>query len=278
MNHSSAKQEIVIQPRSALGRLGLTEVWEYQHLLRYFVLRALRTRYRPTRLGYVWILGRPILLCIAYVLVVGFLFKVDTHPVPFPLFVFLGVALFLFFSGGVMDTMTSLINNASIISRVYYPRLIVPLTSIISNFLDLVAALVVVAAMMALYRVTPSVNVVWLPLFLAGFVGATFALGVIGAARTVNVRDWLLVMPSAMRVLIYTMPCVYPISLVPERFRDFYYLNPLAVYVQGIRWTLWNEVAPPVWSIVLASAVVTVAIVYGLYSFNRVERRMVDTL
>lgn len=271
-------QEIVIEPRSTLARLGLTELWDYQHLLRYFVLKSLRARYRPTKLGYVWILGRPILLCIAYVLVVGFLFKVDTHPVPFPLFVFLGVALFLFFSGGVMDTMTSLINSASIISRVYYPRLIVPLTSVISNLVDLIAAFAVLGAMMVLYRVTPSGNVLWLPLFLVGFVGATFALGLIGAARTVHVRDWLLVMPSAMRVLIYTMPCVYPVSLVPERFRDLYYLNPLAVYVQGIRWSLWDKVAPPPWSIALASMLVVAGIIYGLYCFNRVERSMVDTL
>ena len=271
-------QEIVIEPRSTLARLGMTELWEYRHLLRYFVLRSLRARYRPTKLGYLWILGRPILLCIAYVLVVGFLFKVDTHPVPFPLFVFLGVALFLFFSGGVMDTMTSLINNASIISRVYYPRLIVPLTSVISNLLDLIAAFVVVGAMMVLYQVTPSANVIWLPAFLTGFVGATFALGLIGAARTVQVRDWLLVMPSAMRVLIYAMPCVYPVTLVPERFRDLYYLNPLAVYVQGVRWSLWDEMAPPQWSIAVASVAVVAAILYGLYCFNRVERSMVDTL
>src|SRR5687768_66552 len=109
------------------------ELWQHRHLLGYFVLRMLRARYRPTRLGYFWLIGRPVLLCVAYVLVVGYLFQIDTSPVPFPLFVFLGVSVFLFFAGGVTDSMSSLVNNANIISKVYYPRLIAPLTTLLAN-------------------------------------------------------------------------------------------------------------------------------------------------
>lgn len=273
-----SEQVIVIEPRSALRQLGLPDVWEYRHLLWFFVLRAIRGRYRPTMLGYGWIVARPLLLCFAYVLVFGFLFKVNTDPIPFTLFVFLGIVIFLFFSGGVSDTTASLINNAGIMSKVYYPRLIVPLTSIIVNMLDLAAALLIVVIMMIFYGVTPSWQIIVAPLFLLGIVLTTLAVGVILAARTVKIRDVMQVLPIFMRVFIYSMPCVYPITLVPEKYLGWYFLNPMSAYLQGFRWAIWGEMPPPLWSLVSATIVVLVALVWGLHYFNRVERTMVDTL
>jgi lipopolysaccharide transport system permease protein len=269
---------VVIEPRSTLRRLGLPDVWEYRHLLWYLVLRAIRARYRPTLLGRGWILLRPLLLCLVYVLVFGVLFKVRTEAVPLPLFVFSGVIVFLFFSGGVMDTAGSLINNYGIMSKVYYPRLIVPLTSIIVNLVDLVATLTIVVAMMLFYRLVPDWNVLWAPFALLGIVLTTLGVGVIMAALSVRVKDVMLVLPVVMRVLIYTMPCVYPVSMVPERYRFLYFLNPLAAYLQGFRWALLKDQPPPLWSIGSAAVLVSCALVFGLYYFNRVERTMVDLL
>ncbi len=115
-------------------------------------------------------------------------------------------------------------------------------------------------------------------LYLLGIVLITFSLGMILAAHSVKRRDITIVMPVVMRVMIYTMPCVYPISLVPEKIQPFYFLNPMAAYLQGFRWALWNETAPPMWSIAVATGVGVVALVYGLYAFNKVERTVVDTL
>jgi lipopolysaccharide transport system permease protein len=269
---------VVIEPRSAIRRLGLGKVWEYRHLLWYFVLRTIRGRYRPTLLGRGWILLRPLLLCLVYVMVFGFLFKVKSESTPFSLFVFSGIVIFLFFSGGVMDTASSLLNNYGTMSKVYYPRLIVPLTSIIVNLVDLLATLSIVALMMLVYRVVPDWRVCLVPLVLLGIAGATLALGVILAALSVRVRDVMLVLPVVMRVLIYTMPCVYPVSLVPERFRTFYYLNPMAAYVQAFRWALLKDLAPPWWSLAAATVAVAGGLVFGLYYFQSVERTMVDVL
>jgi len=268
----------VIEPRGSWHHIGLREVWEYKHLLVFMVLRAIRGRYRPTLLGYGWIVLRPALLSLVYVLVVGQLFEVDSGTVPFPLFVYLGVVVYLFFSSGSMDVATSLIGNASTMSKVYYPRLIIPISSILANFLDWMGALVVVALMMLIYRIVPAVQMLLLPLFVLGIVGITFGLGLLLAARTVRTRDVLLVMPALMRVLIYTMPAVYPISRVPERFQTLYYLNPMSALLQGLRWSVWGEAAPPAWSLAAATGT-TVALVYiGLRAFAAVERSMVDTL
>jgi lipopolysaccharide transport system permease protein len=270
---------IVIEPRTGLARLGLPHVWEYRHLLWFFALRTIRGRYRPTALGRGWILLRPLLLCLVYVAVFGVIFRIQTAPIPFPLFVFTGIIVFQFFSGGVIDAASSLISNYSIMSKVYYPRLIVPLTSLVVNAVDLAATLVIVVAMMALYRVVPPwPAVLAAPAFLGGMALATFALGTLLAAATVRTRDVLVALPVVMRVLIYAMPATYPVSLIPASVRPIYYLNPMAVYLQGFRWATMAAEAPPAWSIAVSTLVVIGTLIYALYYFNRVERTMVDVL
>lgn len=269
---------VVIKPGNRLGRLGLPQVWESKYLLKYFVLRAVKGRYRPTTAGYGWILFRPLLLCLVYVGVFGIFLGIKTDPTPFPLFVFLGISLYLFFSGTVSDVASSLTNNASTMSKVYYPRLIVPLTSLLVNTLDLVAAFVVVAGLMVFYGIFPGPNLVYFPLYLAGFALISFGLGLILAASSTNSRDIMMALPVIMRVMVYAMPCVYPITVVPEKFINLYYLNPMAPLMQGIRWSLSNDVAPPLWSVALAVSVIAISIYYGLIAFTRAERTMIDTL
>jgi lipopolysaccharide transport system permease protein len=268
-----------IEPRRGFRRLGLSEVWEYRHLLWFFTLRTIRGRYRPTLLGRGWILFRPILLSMVYILVFGVMLRITTEPIPFPLFVFTGIVVFQFFSAGVMETANSLISNYSIMSKVYYPRLIVPLTSVMVNAVDLVATIVVVVVMMAAYRIVPDWRLLPLVvLFLLAIALATLAVGVILAALAVRVRDVLVALPVVMRVLIYSMPVAYPVTLVPEAYRSLYYLNPMSAYLQGVRWALLNDAAPPTWALLLGSAMVVSGLLVGLCYFSVVERTMVDRL
>lgn len=269
---------IVIKPNNKIGRLGLPQVWESKYLLKYFVLRSIRGRYRPTAMGYGWIIFRPLLLCLVYVGVFGYLVGVKTDPIPFPLFVFLGISLYLFFSGTVSDTASSLTNNAGIMSKVYYPRLIVPLTSLFVNVMDLLASFVVIVGLMLIYGVYPGWNVVYFPLFLGGLALVSFAMGLVLAAHSIERRDIMMALPVVMRVMVYAMPCVYPISMVPERVLSLYYLNPMASLIQGIRWSLWDEVPPPLWSVGSAAVMIVIGLFYGLVAFTRAERTMVDSL
>ena len=269
---------IVIKPSNRIGRLGLPQVWENKYLLKYFVLRAIRGRYRPTAMGYGWIIFRPLLLCLVYVGVFGYMVGIKTDPIPFPLFVFLGISLYLFFSGTVSDTASSLANNAGMMSKVYYPRLIVPLTTLFVNVMDLLASFVVIVGLMLIYGVYPGWNVVYFPLFMGGLALASFALGLVLAAHSIERRDIMMALPVVMRVMVYAMLCVYPISVVPQKLLTLYYLNPMASLIQGIRWSLWNEVAPPLWSVGWAVTLIVIGVYYGLVAFTRAERTMVDSL
>ncbi len=269
---------IVIERYTGFRRTGLLDVWDQRNLLWFFVLRSLRGRYRPTMLGYGWIAMRPLLICSAYILVFSLMLKVTTDPIPYPLFALLGIIVFLCIATGITATSASLISNAGLMKKIYYPRLIAPLTSTMVSFLDFLAAMPLVIVLMVFYGITPGWQAILTPFFLLGIVLTTFTLGIILAARAVTVRDVMLVLPVARRVLIYTMPCVYPVTLIPEKYQAIYFLNPLAVYLQGFRWSLWNEIPPPLWSIALATTVVLLALVWGLRSFNRVERTMADVL
>jgi lipopolysaccharide transport system permease protein len=267
-----------IRPRNTLAKFGLPQVWEYRHLLHFFVLRALRGRYRPTTLGYGWILLRPALIGLVYVLVFEFLFRIRSANVPFAVFAVTGVLIYLFFAGAVSEIAASLLSSSSTMSKVYYPRLIIPLTALLTNLLDLIAGSVLIIALMAVYLVAPSWNIWLAPLFLGGFTLWTFAIGLTLAAISVERRDIMMLVPVAMRVLIYSMPAVYPASLVPEDVLPFYYLNPMAVFLQGFRWAAFADTLPPMWSIALASVLGWALLIYGLYLFNRAQITMVDKL
>ncbi len=268
----------VLRPRNRLDGLGLSELFASTHLIRHLMMRSIRARYRPTMLGYGWILARPALLCLSYWLAVGVLFKVDSHPIPFPLFLFLGVSAYLFFSSGLTDTMGSLRNNVQSMSKVYYPRLAVPLSTMGMNLIDLGASLLVVFALMAGYRVAPPAHVFLFPVFVMAFALITFASGLILAAWAVKVQDVMMILPVLMRVLIYAMPCVYPVFRVPEAFRRYYFLNPFASYLQGMRWSLLGDLPPPAWSVAWAAGWTAAALIFGLLYFSKVERTMVDSL
>lgn len=268
----------VIEPRRGLGRLGLVEVWEYRHLLWHLVLRQMRGRYRPTVVGWGWIVLQPLLFCLVYYAVFGLMLKVDTGPIPYPVFVFSGILLWLFFSGGVTSAANSLVSNYGVMTKVYYPRLLLPLTSVMVNSLELLAGLAILGGLMAVYGLGIDARILWAPVFLAGIVLSTFAAGIIVAALSVKVRDVLMGMPSAMRILMYAMPFVYPVSLIPGRYHVWYFLNPVSSCLQGFRWAVLGDAFPPPEALAGSTAMLLVSLIVGLYYFSRTERTMVDLL
>lgn len=268
----------VIRPNKGIGYLGLPQVFEYSYLLKYFVLRDIRARYRPTVLGYGWILLRPALLGLVYAAVFAGLLGVRAPEVPMPLFIFFGVSLYLFMSTALTATANSLASAAGIMSKVYFPRLITPIAALAGNLADLLAALAIVGGLMIFYGILPGPEVVFFPLFLASFVILAFAIGLALAAKSVERRDVMLFLPIAMRILIYCMPAVYPITAIPEEYLTYYYLNPFAVIMQGMRWSLMGSQAVPLWAVAVAMAATATILLYGLLTFNRVERTMVDRL
>lgn len=268
----------VIEPRSSFS-IDWSELWSYRDLWRLLALRQLRGRYRSTALRYGWVILRPLALCAIYLVVFGVLFGIDAGAVPYPIFAYFGVVIYLFVSGVLTDTANSLSAHADLIRKAYFPRLLAPLSSVALNSIDLALGLALTGAIAGLrgsLEIQPKAAF-FAPL-LAGLGLLALGMGLLLAAVSVRRRDALMGLPVVLRVLIYTMPCLYPAALVPQKAAAWYYLNPLAVYMQALRWSLFEEPRPPGWALAWAIGLTIGLLFLGLRRFDKAQRTMADVL
>jgi lipopolysaccharide transport system permease protein len=269
---------LVIEPGRAARALGIPDAWQHRTLFQFLVARDLKGRYRGTALGWLWILVRPLLEMLTYLTVFGYIIGVRTADIPYPLHIYSGLVAWLFFSGCVLTAAGSLTANRGLMSKVFFPRLIIPLVSIGAGIIDLLVAGTLVVVLALAYRVSPGMNVVALPAFLLLLVVFTMGVGLLLASASVDSPDLLLAAPVVLRVWMYLSPIAYPVSLVPERFRELYMLNPFTVIIEGLRASVAGIGFPSGRSLFYVSALSALLLLLGLWRFRRTEQRMVDFL
>jgi lipopolysaccharide transport system permease protein len=272
------RQPLIIEPGRSARVLGVLDVWKHRDLLRFLVARDFKGRYRGMALGSLWILIRPLLEMLTYLLVFGYIIGLRTADIPYPLHIYSGLVAWLFFSGCVIAAAGSLTANRGLMSKVYFPRLIIPLVSVGAGVVDLLVAGLLVVALAVLYRVSPGANSLALPAFLLLLIGFTLAVGLLLASASVNKPDVVLAAPVVLRVWMYLSPIAYPVSLVPERYRELYLLNPFAVIIEGLRSSIAGLPFPPPASLVYVSVLTALLLLLGLWRFRRTEQRMLDYL
>jgi lipopolysaccharide transport system permease protein len=258
--------------------LGIPDAWEHRMLFQFLVARDLKGRYRGTALGWLWILVRPLLEMLTYVVVFGYIVGVRTAEIPYPLHIYSGLVAWLFFSGCVIAAAGSLAANRGLMSKVFFPRLIIPLVAIGAGIVDLVVAGILVIVLAVAYQVSPGLGIVALPAFLLLLLAFTLGVGLLLASLSVDRPDVLLAAPVVLRVWMYLSPIVYPVTLVPERFRDLYMLNPFAVIIEGLRASLAGLALPSATSLWYVSVLTGLLLVLGLWRFRHTEQRMIDYL
>jgi lipopolysaccharide transport system permease protein len=270
--------ELVIEASSGWRSLNLGEVWRYRELLYFLVWRDLKLRVRQTVLGVAWIVLRPVLSMLMFTAVFGKLAKIPSEGLPYPIFVLAAMMPWNFFSTALASSTTSLVGSAHLISKVYFPRLIIPLASIASSFVDIAISFVLVVSLMAFYgRVPPISAAVTIPL-LFGLVflvslGASLWLG----ALNVKYRDVGNAIPYFVQIWMYATPVVYPLSLVPEKYRVLMMLNPLTGVVEGFRAAIFGT---PLSRAAIAVSIVAalLSVGTGLFFFRSRERSFADTI
>ncbi|HWW62064.1 MAG TPA: ABC transporter permease [Thermoanaerobaculia bacterium] len=268
----------IIQPTSGWRAIDLGELWAYRELLVIFAWRDLKVRYRQTLLGAIWVMGQPLVTMIIFTLVFNRVAKFEGDGnIPYPLFVLAGVLLWNFVSGAMSQAGNSLIGASFLISKVYFPRLIVPLSNIFVFAVDFFVAALLLIPMMLWYHVTPPVSILLAPLVV--LIAAIFALG-FGlwiAALNVEYRDVRVIVPFVLQLAMYATPVVYPLSRVPVRFRPLILANPMTGIIETFRSTIFGTpllVGPLAWS-VAASVLVFVG---GAFYFRRMEKLFADVL
>lgn len=274
----TSSRTLVIEPTSGWRSIDLRELWTYRDLLFVFAWRDIKVRYSQTLLGAVWVMGQPLVTMLIFTLLFNRIAKFNAGAgVPYPLFVMGGVLLWNFIAGAISRSGNSLLGATHLISKVYFPRLLVPVSNVATDIVDFVVAALLLIPLMLWYGVAPPLWILLAP-FVVLLAGA-FALGV-GlwvAALNVEYRDVRVIIPWVLQIAMYAAPVVYPLSALPERYRLLAILNPVTGLVEAFRATLLGTAVDPLalgWSIV-ASLVILVA---GAFYFRRMERLFADIL
>ena len=268
-------QTIRIAPPGGL-ELNLAELWAYRELLYFFVWRDIKVRYKQTALGAIWAIIQPIMTMAVFALFFGRLAKVPSDGVPYPLFAFTALVPWMFFSNGLTQASNSLVHNANLLTKVYFPRLAIPISTVMAGALDFVLSFVVLVAFVAYYGITPTANVVWLPLFALLALVTSLGVGLWAAAINVQFRDVRYTIPFLTQFWMFGTPVAYPSSLLPEPWRTVFGINPMVGVVEGFRWSLVGAKTAPGPIIALSSLVAVALLVSGAYYFRRMERTFAD--
>lgn len=269
--------EIVLKPHSGWQPIDLQEFWSRRELLRFLVWRDIKIRYKQTFFGGAWALLQPLLPMIIFTLFFNRLAGIQTDGPPYPLFTYSGLVLWTFFANSVSLSSNSLVGNQALVSKVYFPRVFIPLASIGALLLDLVIGVLLLFALMAYYGWPISLDIIFMPLYLAGALLASSGLGLILSALNVRFRDVKYAVPFFIQMGLFVSPVIYPLQYIPEQYRLLLGLNPMSGMIVGFRNSLLGS--PMDWGLVALSALSSVALfVAGLFIFRRTERRFADII
>ncbi len=267
-----------IQPSKGWVSLQLVEVWKYRELLYFLMWRDIKVRYKQTVLGAAWAIIQPFFTMIVFSLFFGKLAKVPSDGIPYPIFSYAALVPWTFFAQGLTQASNSLVLNANLVKKVYFPRLVVPIATVLAGAVDFILAFGVLLMMMLYYGITPTVNVVWLPLFLLLALMTSLGVSLWFAAMNVQFRDVRYTIPFLTNFWLFVTPIAYPSSLLAEPWRTLYGLNPMAGVVEGFRWALLGTATSPGPIIIVSSLVALTLLVSGAFYFRRLEKTFADVV
>ena len=267
---------ITIKPSKGWAALNLKDLWNYRELIFFFTWRDLKVRYKQTLLGASWAILQPFLTMVVFSVFFGGLAKVPSDGVPYPIFSFTALLPWTLFSKAMQDASRSLVASANIISKVYFPRLILPLSSVLAGLVDFLIAFVVLLAMMLFYGISPTANIWALPLFILLALITAIGVGLWLSALNVMYRDVGYVIPFLTQFWMYITPIAYPASMIPEQWKFIYALNPLTGVVEGFRWALLGTGEGPGISLLISASIAILLTISGLFYFRRMERKFAD--
>lgn len=277
MSTLPATSVTVIEPPSGLFHLNISEVWRYRDLLFLMAWRDISARFRQSLVGWGWAILKPLLTALIYTLIFSVFVKVQTD-VPYPIFAFAALIPWMYFSSSLSGVVGSVVAGRALLTKVYFPRLILPLTSLIAGLAELLLQLFVLAGLMIWYQYPPQWSMLFLPLFVGITVVTSLAFGIWLTAINVKYRDVGMAVPFVIQIWMYLCPIIYPMRVVPEKWRSVYSLNPMVGVIEGFRWSLLGTEAPDWTMLILGLSVMLVLLLTGLIYFRRVECTFADVI
>jgi lipopolysaccharide transport system permease protein len=277
-NEPSTTHQVILQPTSGWRSLGLRELWEYRELFYFLTWRDVIVRYKQTVLGIAWAIIQPLIAMIIFNIFFGQLAKIPSDGIPYPIFSYAALVPWMFFANGLNQSSNSLVGNANLIRKVFFPRLIVPVSTVLSGLVDFVIAFLVLVAMMFYYGRVPTINVLWLPLLIVLALTISLGVGLWFSALNCHFRDVRYALPFITQIWMFATPIVYPSSLLSEPWRTLYGINPMAGVVEGFRWALLGTGTAPGLMIAASSIVAIIVLIGGAFYFRKIEKTFADVV
>ncbi|MCL4460029.1 MAG: ABC transporter permease [Chloroflexi bacterium] len=269
---------VIIKPTRGWRLLDLKELWEYRELIYFLTLRDIKVRYKQTLIGIGWAILQPLGMMLVFTIFFGTLAKIPSEGVPYPLFVYTALLPWQLFSKSISESSQSLITDQRLITRVYFPRLIVPLSSVLAGLLDFAIGLLLLAGLMVLYGVIPTVGIAFIPLLVLLMLAVALGIGFWLSALNLEYRDVQYVVPFLNQFWLFITPVVYGSSMIPQQWRIVYALNPMVGVIEGFRWALLSAGECPGLLLAVSGGIAFALLVSGVMFFRRRERTFVDAV
>jgi lipopolysaccharide transport system permease protein len=275
---SGATDVLVIRPSRHWLNINFRELWAYRELLYFLVWRDIKVRYKQTALGAAWAVLQPVMTMVVFSVFFGRLAKMPSDGIPYPVFAYTALLPWQLFAFAFSESANSLVGSQNLIKKVYFPRLVVPISSVLAGLVDFAIAFVVLLGMMAYYRIRPTAAIVVLPLFILLAVATALSVGLWLSVLNVQFRDVRYTIPFLTQFWMFATPVAYPSSLIPEKWRALYGLNPMAGVVEGFRWALLGKSTSPGPLLWVSVAAVVLLFAGGLAYFRRMEKTFADVV
>lgn len=267
---------LILEPTRGFLKLKLRDLWEYRELLYFLVWRDVKVRYKQTALGAAWAILQPVATMVVFSVFFGRLAKMPSDGIPYPVFAFTALLPWQLFASALSESSNSLVANQNLITKVYFPRLVIPIAGVLSGLVDFAIAFVILLGLMKYYGIVPTAAIALLPLFVLFAVVTALAVGLWLSALNVKYRDVRYTIPFLTQFWLFATPVAYPSSLVPEQWRALYGLNPMAGVVEGFRWALLGKAQSPGLLLAVSVAAVVILLAGGLFYFRRTESTFAD--
>jgi lipopolysaccharide transport system permease protein len=276
LSTSAALPVLILKPSRGFLRLNLGDIWEYRELLYFLVWRDVKVRYKQTVLGAAWAILQPVMTMVVFSIFFGRLAKIPSDGIPYPVFAFTALLPWQLFAYALTESSNSLVSNQNLITKVYFPRLVIPISAVLAGLVDFAIALVVLLGLMWYFGIVPTAAVALLPVFVLFAIVTALAVGLWLSALNVKYRDVRYTIPFLTQFWMFATPVAYPASLVPEKWRALFGLNPMAGVVEGFRWALLGKAHSPGPLLVVSVIAVVVLLIGGVMYFRRMESTFAD--
>lgn len=269
--------KIIIEPPSKHISLNFREIWQYRSLLYFFTLRNIRSRYRQSILGIGWAIIQPLTTMVIFTIVFGIVARFPSDDIPYPLFIYSALLPWNLFASSLTNVSSSTVANSNLITKIYFPRLIIPISGILAPLADFFFAFIILSGMMLWYGFIPSWNLIFFPFFLLFALITAFGFGLWFTTINTRFRDIGYIVPFIVQLWMFTSPVVYPASRIPEKYLYLFWCNPMSGVIEGFRWCLLGRgnLDP---MMIISVIIVGVVLISGLYYFKKMEHLFADVV